>query len=241
MSVDFQSIADYYDLMYVDEKEYRREAEQVRSLILEYGRSGNRNLLDLACGTGAQSRYLSEWFSVTGLDISQEMLAVAKRKVPAARFVWGDMTDFHLGERFGAAVNLYGSIGFCESRRELERSLRCTADHLEEGGLLILTPWDTRETFREGMEVDSGRVGEMAFCRMEAVRRFKDRPDQVRVEMRHLVSHGLEITEFHHIQEISLFSEEEYRQSIQGAGLTLVRRLSEAEFRMGAFVCRKES
>jgi ubiquinone/menaquinone biosynthesis C-methylase UbiE len=44
--------------------------------------------LDVACGTGFLTRRLRG--EVTGLDASEDMLAIARRRAPAARFVRGD-------------------------------------------------------------------------------------------------------------------------------------------------------
>jgi 2-polyprenyl-3-methyl-5-hydroxy-6-metoxy-1,4-benzoquinol methylase len=44
--------------------------------------------LDAACGTGRHTAYLCmRGFETTGVDVTSEMLALAREKVPAARFV----------------------------------------------------------------------------------------------------------------------------------------------------------
>ena len=48
-----------------------------------------------------------------------------------------------------------------------------------------------------------------------------------------------QVQQFHHVQHITLFSEEEYKNALEKAGFTIRARLSEQEFRMGAFVCTK--
>ena len=47
--------------------------------------------LDLACGTGFLTAHLPG--ELTGLDQSEEMLAIAAHRLPAARFVRGDALD----------------------------------------------------------------------------------------------------------------------------------------------------
>ena len=42
------------------------------------------------------------------------------------------------------------------------------------------------------------------------------------------------------VQEISIFSEREYRDALAEAGFCILERLAEAEFRMGAFVCQRQ-
>jgi ubiquinone/menaquinone biosynthesis C-methylase UbiE len=51
------------------------------------------HVLDAGCGTGVIARYLVDnGFQITGIDISQRMLDLAKRRVPEATFEIGDMT-----------------------------------------------------------------------------------------------------------------------------------------------------
>ena len=50
--------------------------------------------LDVACGTGFLTRHLRG--EVTGLDQSERMLAIARERMPAARFVCGDALDLPL-------------------------------------------------------------------------------------------------------------------------------------------------
>ena len=99
MSANFQNIADYYDAMYVEPKEYEEETEKVIQLIEQYSQSDNTRILDIACGTGEQSLYLAKHYQVTGIDLSKEMLEKAREKVPAAEFLERDMLDFKLNHR----------------------------------------------------------------------------------------------------------------------------------------------
>jgi SAM-dependent methyltransferase len=63
-------------------------------------------LLDIGCGSGyaaAMAQRLGA--DVTGLDITPELLAIARERVPSARFVAGDMDDLPFdGEEFDVAV-----------------------------------------------------------------------------------------------------------------------------------------
>lgn len=239
MPVDFDAVAGYYDQMYVDAEGYRKEVEQVVQIVERYNRSGCRRLLDLACGTGEQSRLLTAHFEVFGLDLSAGMLAVARRKVPDAVFYQGDLFDFHLTERFGAVVNLYGSVGFARDADQLRSGMKCAYDALEPGGVFLLTPWDTLETFHESMVADAATRDGISFCRMEAVRRCGE--TRAEVEMCHLIGKDGQIQERRERQEITLFREQEYRDALEQAGFILRERLDGQQFRMSAFVCTKQS
>jgi ubiquinone/menaquinone biosynthesis C-methylase UbiE len=58
------------------------------------------DLLDIGCGTGVLSREavdtVGETGSVTGFDLSESMLGVARRKAPQAKFHQGNVMSLHL-------------------------------------------------------------------------------------------------------------------------------------------------
>ena len=73
------------------------ELEKFVSLVK---RGGGNKVLDLGCGSGSQSKQFSQTgLKVVGLDLSLEMIRQAKKRVPGAKFIVGDMTrmDFPKG------------------------------------------------------------------------------------------------------------------------------------------------
>ena len=69
-------------------------------------------VLDLGCGAGVPvTRWLTQRFAVTGVDISARQLKLARQHVPAARFLKADMTDLSFApETFDAVVALHSII-----------------------------------------------------------------------------------------------------------------------------------
>lgn len=62
----------------------------------------NASLLDIGCGAGEKSKYLlGKGYKVTGIDFSEEMLAIAREQVPTGKFIVGDiMQSLDLHESF---------------------------------------------------------------------------------------------------------------------------------------------
>jgi SAM-dependent methyltransferase len=63
--------------------------------------------VDFACGTGRVVAFLAgRGIAVTGVDVSPDMLALAQRHAPGARFVQGDVTRQHdlVSEQFDLAT-----------------------------------------------------------------------------------------------------------------------------------------
>lgn len=66
-------------------------------------------VLDLGCGAGVPSTAaLAERFVVTGVDVSAQQIAAARRNVPAATFVQGDLAEVDFdADSFDGVVALY--------------------------------------------------------------------------------------------------------------------------------------
>lgn len=100
-------------------------------------RPGARTLLELGCGTGAILDQLTSIPSLTGLDRSPEMLAVASRKVPSARLLEGDMASFSLGERFEVIACVFDSLNHLLTFEQWQSLFRTVHEHLVDGGLFV--------------------------------------------------------------------------------------------------------
>ena len=104
-------------------------------------------VLEVACGTGRVTLPLARaGCDITGLDISPNMLAVARRKLKQespevqarVRLVAGDMRDFSLGERFGLVFIPFSSFQVLLKREDQRQCLGCCARHLKPGGRLAI-------------------------------------------------------------------------------------------------------
>jgi len=100
-------------------------------------------LLDLGCGTGRHVVHFAERnFQVTGVDLSEHMLAMARAHLAeagvGATLVHGDITELsalHLG-RFEAALCMFSTLGMVYGRANRVRFLSEVREHLEPAGAL---------------------------------------------------------------------------------------------------------
>ncbi|WP_166507127.1 class I SAM-dependent methyltransferase [Frigidibacter mobilis] len=79
----------------------------------------------------------AQGLAVTGLDASAPMLALARRRVPQARFLQGDMRELALDMRF-AAILAWDSFFHLTQADQLALIPRLAA-HLAPGGRLLFT------------------------------------------------------------------------------------------------------
>src|SRR5207248_717652 len=73
-----------------------------------------RRTLDVACGTGFLTRYLTG--EVVGLDASDQMLAIARERVPQATFVQGDALALPFED--GSFERAFASYFYCHLEPE---------------------------------------------------------------------------------------------------------------------------
>jgi ubiquinone/menaquinone biosynthesis C-methylase UbiE len=142
----FSKTAQYYDRIYAF-KDYQAEADRLTTIIEENLRSDGRRLLDVACGTGGHIAYLKERFQVEGLDISQEFLEIARREHPDVPFHHADMMAFDLADEFDVVTCLFSSIGYVRTQQNLTRAVACMTRQVVRGGVLIIEPWFTPDTW----------------------------------------------------------------------------------------------
>ena len=107
--------------------------------------SGHR-VLDVACGTGIVAREaasrLGDEESVTGLDASSAMLAVAERLAPAINWQQGVAESLPFeDESFDAVVSQFGLMFFEDRPKALAEMIRVLAH----GGWMAVAVWESLE------------------------------------------------------------------------------------------------
>ena len=98
--------------------------------------------MEIACGTGRIAIPLAEaGIDVTGLDVSEGMLARARQKGEEAgvtvRWIRADCRDFSLDRKFCRIVMPFNSLQHLYDRESLEHCFGRIRSRLEEGGTFV--------------------------------------------------------------------------------------------------------
>ncbi|MFC0112341.1 class I SAM-dependent DNA methyltransferase [Kibdelosporangium aridum] len=136
------SKAEIYDAIYEGRGGQARQ-ESIR-LAGQIARRNGRasSLLDVACGTGSHLEHLAGMFDrVEGLDLSEQMLEKARKRLPSVPVHCGDMRDFTLGTTFDAVICMFSSVGYLADCDELDSAMASFARHLNPGGVIVVEPW----------------------------------------------------------------------------------------------------
>jgi SAM-dependent methyltransferase len=131
----------YYDILFGWDRE--AEAEFYAGVLTAAGVKPRDRVLEVACGTGQIARRLaSRGFSITGLDLSEPMLAflreAAAREGLPVETLAGDMVRFEASGPFAAAFNPMSSFRLLPESGAAIAHLRRVAEALRPGGVYVL-------------------------------------------------------------------------------------------------------
>lgn len=139
----YTSIAAVYDKLN-SEVNYSAYADYIERKFSLFAKEKPLSVLDLACGTGSMTAELAaRGYDMTGIDLSEEMLAIARAKCDEKRFahqvllVQQDMTGLELYGTVQAAVCCLDSLNYLTDTGALERTLSHMHNYIEPDGLFI--------------------------------------------------------------------------------------------------------
>lgn len=145
MTVFGKMYADVYDTIY-NTKNYNQEVDFLEEIFHKFAKTPAHTVLDLGCGTGGHSLVLDQrGYQVCGVDLSQEMLDLARRKAAAlnrgGEWVQGDIRTVKVGKVFDAAVMMFAVLSYQTQNEDLQATLSNVAAHLAPGGLFTADFW----------------------------------------------------------------------------------------------------
>ncbi|MBA3496241.1 MAG: class I SAM-dependent methyltransferase [Gemmatimonadales bacterium] len=211
----FTRSAPYYDRLY-HFLDYADAAERVRARI-RAGHPKARTLLDVGCGTGKHLEHLSREYDVAGLDLNPELLRAARKRCPDISLHQGNMIEFDLSSTFDVLTCLFSSIAYVKTLDNLRRTLANFARHLRPGGIALIEPWFTPESFWTGtVTTNFADAPDLKIVWMYT----STREDRVAIlDMHYLIGRPSGVEHFTERQELGLFTHEEYLAGIRDAGL----------------------
>ena len=129
----------YYHKLYFERDEHEAKAF-IGRLIKYLNPAPNSRMIDVACGKGRHSIELASFgFEVTGIDISPDSIAYAKRyETNHLEFYVHDMLLPFWGNYFDYAFNFFTSFGYFKTRREHDDAIQTISKSLRQGGVFMI-------------------------------------------------------------------------------------------------------
>lgn len=196
--------------------------EEATFFLEEMKKSGLRKKptpLELGAGGGNNAFYpKSRFIKVLLTDLSAGMVEVSRQLNPDCAHAVGDMRTFDAGRQFDV-VFIHDAIDYMTTSKDLRAALENAYRHCKSGGLLMVVPDNTRETYEESTD-HGGSDGEgRAFRFLE----WSYDPDSA--DTRTIVEYTFVYRESnqpvrveHETHHCGLFSRRQWRSKLRSAG-----------------------
>lgn len=212
----YRELAEHYDRIYSG-KDYAGESARLAEVIREHAPQA-RSLLDVACGTGGHLAFLRKEFACEGADLSEEMIALARRKVPGVPLHTADMESLALGKKFDAVTCLFSAVGHLITVDRLNRAIERMSQHAAPGGVVAVEPWITPEKWivgRVGMDTFESEDAKLARISVS------EPVERGRLVFEYLVGAGTGISHIKDEHRMGWFTHREYLEAFTKARLAV--------------------
>lgn len=201
--------------------EYKPESDQFIKLVNRYYPNA-KTLLDIACGGGKNDYYLKKRFAVTGVDLSPQMIAQARRLNPKAEYHVGDMRSFDLKRQFDVVFFNDGII-YMISIPDLTKALRNARRHLNPGGLMVLYVEDCKERFKQS-KTSVWRSAAKSYDITYIENDYDPDPRDSAYQMAfvYIIRRGKQLRIEHDTHTAGLFSLAQWRKALKQAGFKVI-------------------
>lgn len=157
---------------------------------------------------------------VEGIDLDTKMIAIAKSKYSSIKFQYGDMVNFSIHRKFDVITCLFSSIGYVRTKTRLQKAVKNMAEHLSQGGVLLVEPWFSQDQWTvRRVNLVSINHDDLKIVRMS---RSSRRGSISIIEFHYLIGNSRKITHSIERHELGLFSNKDYLDAFDSAGLKTI-------------------
>lgn len=226
--------------------DYEKEVLMYVAAIRRHAGDRAKTMLHLGCGAGGHDLHFKKHFDLTGVDLSEDMLAMARDLNPEVQYFQGDMRTVRLETKFDTVV-IPDSIMYMTTLEDLERAVRTAVLHLVPGGCLLVVA-HPEESFRDNNFVYQGSDGDTRVTLFENNHVISE--NSYEAALVYLIRRKGELQIHHDIHRLGLFSNGEWLEVFEDSGLELEEAadmddlyddylMDEGEYRLKVFICRK--
>lgn len=130
----YSQLSEVYAAMYQSFINYEEEFYFYHQLLVKHHCS---SVLEIGCGTGNLApQFLAAGFAYAGLDLSDDMLSIAKKNHPSADFYKADMRNFTVPKKTSSAIITGRTISYLLTNEDVLNALKSINKNLEKNGVL---------------------------------------------------------------------------------------------------------
>lgn len=225
-------------------EEYEEEVRYFVDAIEKHARGECKRMLHLGCGAGGHDYQFKKYFEITGVDISPEMLNLAREINPEVRYILGDMREVRLEQKFDMVI-IPDSVSYMSNRKDLKKALDTAAYHLRPGGIFLVVT-HTKEEFQNNNFLYSGTRGDIHVTLFE--NNYITSKNQFEATLVYLIRKRGKLQVEYDVHTLGLFGHETWLKLLYGANFYVneVFNMDEiydrylfegGEYRMKAYIC----
>ncbi len=130
----YTELSALYDEMYRQLIDYNEELAFYKNILRKYH---CKTLVEIGCGTGnLVEGFLQAGFDYTGVDMSADMLSIARGRHTQVKFIEADMRNLTLPSLADAAIITGRTISYLVTNADVHRCFYSLYHNLEEGGII---------------------------------------------------------------------------------------------------------
>ncbi len=131
----YTELAEIYDQLYLKTFNYEQDANFVDSILKKFQ---IKELLEIGCGSGHLAKLLFEkGYKITGIDLYEEMLQIARKRLPGVDFIKLDIRKLKFNKKFDAIIAMGRMFTYMTTNEDAEQSIHAIAACLNPGGIFL--------------------------------------------------------------------------------------------------------
>ena len=136
-----------YDEMYQSFIDYNDEFTFYNKIVEKHQK---KKVLEIGCGSGnLAKRFLDAKTDYTGLDLSQNMIDLCKKRNPNGNFINADVTNFKLDTTVDIALITGRTTSFLLTNNDVSKALKSILNNLNKDGILCFDFIDASRFLKE--------------------------------------------------------------------------------------------
>lgn len=148
---NFEKYAEFYDIIYQN-KDYKKEAEFLRSIMTKLNIGKDNDILEIGCGTGKHLEYIANFYpKCTGIEPSEFMISKAHERV-REKIYKQSAELLNLGKRFDFIYMLFHVFSYLKDIDEFFEKL---TDHTNQGAIVCMDFWQATGVYFQKPELRS--------------------------------------------------------------------------------------
>ena len=162
----------YYHILYKNRDEKEAESFLKNLSKLEFFKK-NAKIIDIACGKGRHSLFLSELgYDVTGVDLSKNSIKHAKQfEKENLKFDVADMRETYKNNSFDVSLNLFTSFGYFNNKEDDFLAIKAMSGNLKNDGVLIIDFLNSKKVIDSLVKQETKEIDGVQF---NITRKFED-------------------------------------------------------------------